>query len=280
MKSILLHNILTISLFFVGFYGNSLFFFDFNDIRKCRNTDDRIVAEPPLEEFTPVEFSNRCFRGKINDKFHIEMHLDGTDDFLSGYYQYKSIGKSIKIHGETNEDGRWFLKEFDNNGNQTGVFELYSLDSNIIEGVWYKPDYSSIMPFILVAEKPINKVEQQLCDTSYPSLSYLNGEFICSGNEDNTAVTKTLTIEYIGINKFRYNIEVADANDIIDFTEGQIAVDCVGKGKTVNLDEQLLFEIKKESVSIKSVNPTSRFSFTGLYFRLKFKQQSQFYTLR
>ncbi|MFN5218867.1 MAG: hypothetical protein ACK5CL_08865 [Sphingomonadales bacterium] len=279
MKSIILHNILTISLFFIGFYTDPLRFLNFDDSRS-RNTDAAIVAEPQLEEFTPADFTNSCFRGKINDKYNIEMHLDGTDGFLSGYYQYKSIGKRIKIHGETNEDGSWFLKEFDNSGNQTGVFELYSLDSNIIEGVWYKPDGSSAMPFILVAEKPLKKAEQQLCDTSYPALSYLNGAFACSGIKENKEITRTLAIEYIGLNKFQYSIEVADAFRIIDFTEGQIAVDSSGNGKTDNPEEQFLFKIKKESISIKSANPRSKSSFTGLYFRLKFKQQSQFYTLR
>jgi hypothetical protein len=279
MKSILLHNILTISLFFIGFYTDALRFLNFDDSRS-RNTDAAIVAEPHLEEFKLSEFSNRCFRGKINDKYNIEMHLDGTDGFLSGYYQYKSIGKRIKIHGETNEDGSWFLKEFDNSGNQTGVFELYSLDSNIIQGVWYKPDNSSVMPFILVAEKPLKIAEQQLCDTSYPALTYLNGAFACSGIVDNKEITRTLAIEYIRLNKFQYSIEVTDASEIIDFSEGQIAVDSLGNGKTDNPDEQLLFKIKKESVSIKSANPKSKSSFTGIYFRLKFNQQSQFYTLK
>jgi hypothetical protein len=230
------------------------------------------------EETAYCNFSNRCFRGKINGKYCIEMYLDASEGLISGYYTYAGVGKKLKIAGEIDPDGYWMLYEYDHKGNQTGIFEIYTRDSNILEGDWSKPDNSAVMPFILVAEQPLQTVEKQMRDSVYADLSDLNGEFVRVFTETQASRKAILTLHYLGLNKFTYNLEITEENETIDYAGGIMTVDASGSGTAENSDIPFVFRLKTEMANIAVRNEEDENLFSGNYFRIKTNQQLQFYT--
>lgn len=230
-------------------------------------------------ETAHCNFSNRCFRGKINGKYSIEMYLNASEGLISGYYQYASVGKKLKIAGEIDPDGYWMLYEYDQKGNQTGIFEIYTRDSNILEGDWSKPDNSAAMPFILVAEQPLQSVEKQMRDSVYADLSDLNGEFVRVFTETQESRKAILTLHYLGLNKFTYNLEITEENETIDYAEGIMTVDASGTGNAENSDIPFVFSLNTEIVNIAVRYEEDENLFSGNYFRIKSKNRLQFYAL-
>jgi hypothetical protein len=92
-----------------------------------------------------IDFT-KTFEGTINNKFSIKMTLTKKATRLSGTYCYKSKGKPLKLDGTIDKSGILKLKEFDNTGNMTGIFEG-QLQGEKITGYWKKPDGSKKMTF-------------------------------------------------------------------------------------------------------------------------------------
>lgn len=100
----------------------------------------------------------RSFTGSIGDHLAVEMVLGRGGDVLSGSYRYVGRKGKLTLEGTVTREGDFSLQEFDENGNQSGLFKgrWGEDDTGAAEltGTWTKPDGSGPLPFTL-AELPV-----------------------------------------------------------------------------------------------------------------------------
>lgn len=94
----------------------------------------------------------RIYTGTIDNKYAIEMTLKRDSSTLSGDYAYKKIGTKIRIDGVIDDRNNFTINEFDDKGNQTGIFKGYFISDAELKGTWSKPSGDKSMPFSLKAE--------------------------------------------------------------------------------------------------------------------------------
>jgi hypothetical protein len=223
-------------------------------------------------------FANRRFQGKINNQYLLEMNINSLNGIVTGFYQYTSEGNRLKLEGEIDSDGSLVLFEYDQNGNQTGVFEMNRLDSIILQGEWHKPDNSSIMPFILVAEVSPNEVENKYNDSIYTNMSYMNGEFTRSTEKGLETCMASLQLKYLGLNKMAFQLKFFDGNEVFDIREG---IMCIGPDKTAKADLgdiQLKFELSINHIRLYRFDDRSDKTYSGYFFRSRDTSMVPFYT--
>lgn len=101
------------------------------------------------------------YEGSIGDALRIGMTLSITGRRITGGYFYVRYLKDLRLEGRIDEAGRFILKEFDPNGQQTGVFvgafcprdSENASDTRLvldeITGSWSRPDGTGAVPFRL-----------------------------------------------------------------------------------------------------------------------------------
>ncbi len=97
------------------------------------------------------------FSGTIDEKYHIFMNLSFDKNNIIGnyYYEQNEAKSKLKLRGTINKNSV-ILKEFDSQGNQTGLFKgIYQ--SNLISGVWSKADGTKTMKFSVNETKTNNE---------------------------------------------------------------------------------------------------------------------------
>lgn len=91
----------------------------------------------------------KTLEGKIGDKNDIVAKLTSNSGQISGTYFYKKKGGNIQVKGTIDSIGNLAINEFDDKGNQTGMFKgKYS--NNRIDGNWSKPNGNNSMNFYLI----------------------------------------------------------------------------------------------------------------------------------
>ncbi|MFN2454026.1 MAG: hypothetical protein ABR577_07370 [Pyrinomonadaceae bacterium] len=117
--------------------------------------DNSASSSVPTEKVSNSESANflKVFEGTINAQYPIEMNLQRNDRTLSGTYFYTKHKVDISIKGTVDEQDNFVLNEFDQNGNQTGIFKGRFVSSSSIEGTWSKPSGDKSMPFSLVEKE-------------------------------------------------------------------------------------------------------------------------------
>ena len=95
------------------------------------------------------------FKGTINNKLVIRMTLRRIGKELSGNYRYASQGINLALTGLVNENNDLVLNEFDNQGNQTGVFKGRFVSNSEITGTWSKPNGDKAQPFSVKNVGPV-----------------------------------------------------------------------------------------------------------------------------
>jgi hypothetical protein len=178
------------------------------------------------------------------------------------------------------KDDSWILYEFDEKGNQTGLFEIHTQDTNILEGKWSKPDYSQCMSFLAVAEQPLLKIEKALRDTAYPDMSHLDGEFVRAVSDANESHQAILSLLYKGLNRIFYTLTISNDDEITYYSEGIMVSGADGNFKSNDADPPLSFKVKGNMVRIAAVNGQSDQIFSGSYFRTKDQNRLKFYSMK
>jgi len=91
------------------------------------------------------------FKGKIADKFPIEMGIYLSDNKVEGYYYYKKIKRVIKLKGKYNPNGTLKLTEYiDYLPNAYFIGKVYK---NTFVGKWITTDKTKKYPFKLYRTK-------------------------------------------------------------------------------------------------------------------------------
>jgi len=91
------------------------------------------------------------YTGSIGDRTAVQMDLARQGTSLTGTYWYDSVGLPLKLTGRARR-GTATVKEFDENGTQTGAFTgALSRNDRQIRGVWRSPDGQRRLPFAFTA---------------------------------------------------------------------------------------------------------------------------------
>lgn len=158
------------------------FFIGFLIFTNCNNdktTDSQLKSES--KKLNKNNNFSKVYEGLINNKYGIIMSLTAINGELSGNYFYKSQGKEITILGTIDSINNIIVNEFDNSGNQTGIFKGQINDSKI-NGVWSKPNGMNSMEFLLFENdkalseyKSVKASSENNDDLSF--LNKLNGQY-------------------------------------------------------------------------------------------------------
>jgi hypothetical protein len=128
------------------------------------NSNTPVMHDAPVGGTAPAG-EKFYFRGTITTSsgdLKIEMALMRDGDRLTGTYFYPKVGKNITLSGTVDKSGSVDLRESDESGKETGIFNgkwKPATDSpdptlNEIEGKWSKPDGSKETAFQLT-QQPI-----------------------------------------------------------------------------------------------------------------------------
>jgi hypothetical protein len=112
--------------------------------------------------------AHSLFKGTINKRIRIQMKLGIQGNRLSGTYFYEKYRTDIPIQGTIDSQKKVVINEFDEKGNQTGVFKGKFTSARRIEGIWSKPNGSKAMPFVLELQSDQNSSSAKL-----PRLPYV-----------------------------------------------------------------------------------------------------------
>ena len=132
--------------------------------------DARKIAHEDLETATSeaqeTAFIAR-YAGAINGEFAIQMKLInwGNGDLIGNYF-YNSVGKTIELNGEIDDDRHFRLEEYVDDkptGSFTGV-----LRRDNIQGKWQNRDSTKVYPFEL------ERVQDTLEDKGWAGNYYIN----------------------------------------------------------------------------------------------------------
>lgn len=130
-----------------------------------------------LEDDTKKTTYYKKFTGTIGNKYKIKMTLSRDGNNIIGFYQYENVKKSLKLKGTVDSINNVEIKEFDSNGNQTGLFKYNILDESKIEGGWSKPDGSKSMT-VRLEEVKDSELKTQILDAA--TKKALMGKHNCS----------------------------------------------------------------------------------------------------
>ena len=119
-------------------------------------TPPATAAAPPIAS-AEAKGEPHTFQGSIRD-LEVEMELRRDGETLAGSYRYVGKKGRLTLKGAVGRGGDFSLQEFDENGNQSGVFNGRWGEDDAgaaeLNGTWTKPDGSGALQFSL-AELPV-----------------------------------------------------------------------------------------------------------------------------
>lgn len=120
------------------------------DINVSGGANNSNASTQKISSTDSANFS-KVFEGTINDQYQIQMNLQREGDTLTGSYFYTKHKVNISIKGSIDAQGNFTINEFDDGGNQTGVFKGRLISGSEMEGTWSKPNGDKSMSFSLKA---------------------------------------------------------------------------------------------------------------------------------
>jgi hypothetical protein len=105
------------------------------------NDTEAVTKEPRSEKKEPAGVrlpDLSAWEGLMNDRIPFSFWLEQKGDVISGELKYKSTGIPIRVIGEWNSYGSYYLREYDKKGNITGVFTII-YDGKSLSGDWFSP---------------------------------------------------------------------------------------------------------------------------------------------
>jgi hypothetical protein len=150
----------------------------------------------------------KTLEGKISDQFQIIMKLTSENGNINGNYFYKKVGGNIKLKGEIKKNGAIILNEFDEVGNQTGIFKGTIDENSKIVGTWSKPNGEKEMSFILLESNSSYETEQKTIKDKN-DITNLSGLYK-SPYDDGKTLIGEVKIKILEGKKFSFEISIAE----------------------------------------------------------------------
>jgi hypothetical protein len=121
------------------------------------------------------------FSGTMDGKIEVVMTLHGLGDIVRGTITYKKSGKPIIVLGTWNEDGTFFLREYQPDGSVSGILSGNAGDGKMV-GTWSSPTSEKELKLALNQEGDV------AADTKWPfEAKNIGGEYSYSYGEDGGA---------------------------------------------------------------------------------------------
>ena len=193
---------------------------DSNSLKKV-NTNKGSINQDLSIDFV------KTFEGQLNNKHDIILKITSNSGLITGKYFYKKVGADIPIKGGLNTNGVVILKEFDKSGNQTGVFNGEMVNNNKIVGTWTKPDGSKEMSFVLIESN--TAYESSKATIKRNDYEFITGQYDFEYNSEGVSYV-SVKINYIGSNKFNFEITTAHQNGCTGEIEGIARINKSGVG--------------------------------------------------
>ena len=213
-------------------------------------TIENVPTETPANAI-PIDFV-KTFEGQINNKYDIQMKITSNNGNITGKYFYKKVGKDIVIKGTIDNQGKISISEFDNKGNQTGLFEGKMPNENKIEGTWSKPNGSNSMPFYLLASNTSYETSKKEIKTS--KYDNITGTYQSPLNDGGISMG-TVKIMYLGNNRFYFEITTSHQAGCTGEASGTGIIDNNGIGRwSGDGCESLTFKFSNGTVNIDEKN--------------------------
>ena len=194
----------------------------------------------------------KTFEGKISEKFDIIMKLTSENGIVNGVYYYKKVGENIQLKGDI-QNGELLLNEYDNNGNQTGIFKGKIIENSKIEGNWSKPNGEKEMTFKVIESNTSYTSEQNSIKEKL-NFENIGGTYYSPINDEENYNGET-EIVILENQKFKFDITVAKSTGCTGQIEGIGNLDKNGVGTFSNNDcGKLTFNFYKNKVKITETN--------------------------
>lgn len=191
----------------------------------------------------------QTFEGTIDDKYPLHIKFKSDAGNITGNYFYDRVGTDIKVNGTITKDSVFILNEFDNSGNQVGLWKGKFVNENKISGNWSKPDGSSATNFDLIATSSnYDVVKREISNSKFAEYS---GTYNSPFNEGGISFG-VVKIEYTGNQEIYFEIEVSRRDGCIGQLEGTTKINSDGQaiysGKQC---ESLIFNFQNGEVKVK-----------------------------
>ena len=211
-------------------------------LTSCNSSQRKETSEISLDFVT-------TFEGKINDKYEILMKITCHNGNVDGNYFYTSIGANLKLSGQLDKDGNISMKEYNSNGDETGIFIGKMKNNNKIEGTWSKPNGDKKASFYLLASNtPYLNLTKESSDKKYSEIS---GRY--EYNYEKSA--GSVNIQYINGRKFKFDFVVGTATGCIGLLNGVALIDDNGIGNYIGKDcKSVTFSFKKDEIEVSENN--------------------------
>lgn len=212
-----------------------------------QSTLEEVSSEPKVN----TDFV-KTFEGQINNKYDIVMKLASNNGQINGEYFYKSKGVSLSLSGDVEENGKIIMNEFDDNGNQTGMFEGIMVNENKIQGKWSKPDGSNELEYFLLTSN--TNYESLLNEIAKSNKIDISGTYESPYNDGGVS-SGTVEIKNVKANSFEFEITAAHQSGCTGYAEGTATLDknIIGKWSSSNC-ESLVFKFSEGKLMIEETN--------------------------
>lgn len=194
----------------------------------------------------------QTYEGTIDDKYPLHIKLKSDEGIITGNYFYDKIGTDIKVNGTITKDSIFILNEFDNIGNQVGLWKGKLVNENKIIGNWSKPDGSSAKNFNLISTSSnYDTVKREISLSKYADYS---GTYNSPFNDGGISFG-ILEIEYTGNQEIRFKILVGHKEGCIGDLEGIAKINSGGQAiYSGEQCESLSFNFQKGEVKVEEKN--------------------------
>lgn len=208
------------------------------------------------KEVTKKETPNfdfiKTFAGKIDNEYPLHIKLNSDNGRINGTYFYDKVGSDIEIKGTISNDSSITLNEFDQKGNQTGLWSGKLINYNKINGTWSKPNGDSAKDFTLILTSDnYESSKKAILDSKF---SKYNGTYNSPFNDGGISFGQ-LIIKYNENQEIEFEITTAHQSGCTGELKGIAKIESNGIAKYSGSGcESLTFEFKNNQVSIDEKN--------------------------
>jgi hypothetical protein len=208
----------------------------------------------------------KTFEGKIDNKYPLHIKLNSENGKINGTYFYDKVGTDIEIKGTISKDSTLIINEFDQKGNQTGLWNGKLINENKISGTWSKPNGDSAKDFTLILTSDnYESSKKVISDSKY---SNYNGTYNSPFNDGGISFGQ-LIIKYTENNEIEFDISTAHQAGCTGKLKGIAKINSNGIATHNSSNcKSLTFEFKNNEVTVKEKNCDEhgmRCFFSGTY---------------
>ena len=208
-----------------------------------------ISCKEETKKETPNFDFVKTFAGKIDNKYPLHIKLNSENGKINGTYFYDKVGTDIEIKGTISNDSTLTLNEFDQKGNQTGLWNGKLINENKISGTWSKPNGDSAKEFTLILTS--DNYESSKKAISESKYSNYNGTYNSPFNDGGISFGR-LTIKYNENNEIEFDISTAHQAGCTGELKGTAKINSNGIATHSSSNcKSLTFEFKNNQVIVK-----------------------------